>query len=649
MSARVSKMLARTRRGLRATVLLTSSGAVIGAAPALSAPEGFHITAIDASAPPIVRVGLSMHDATSTIPPISVAVNGDPVTGDVGVYSGRIGVSEPDPQVTVMLAVDTSESMAGAKLVSAREAAETMLAQFEHRTHVGLVTFGRTARVMVYPTRRHGRVRRALDKLSPSAGTHLYDGVLAASTALPTGAQRRVIVLLSDGADVGSRATLDDAIDAVRSAGAEPMVVGIRGPGFAAAPLRRLARDTHGTFAAMRRASDLPAYSNLLSDAIERPYWVEFRRSGRPGEGLTITMSVDGAGSAQARATIPPATGATAPRAREPRAAAATTPPIALPNSLPVRLGIGAPIGLAAVLLVLSVARARRMRYFARRVSGAGHAGTVTGATQRRRLSMARMESLIARLAGGTRPYRHVASLLERAALPIRASEFSAATAMLCGVVGGGTLVAGGPVRACAAGLATTAAPYTLVRIRARRRRNVFDRQLPQALGALGASLRAGHSLEQAMQAIANDMPDPLGGELQRVLRESRLGRPLDQALEATAHRIGSRDFEFVVTTIAIQRQIGGSLAEILDIVADTVRSRQMLRTKVRALTSMGRLSVWVLIALPLVIATAVTAINPGFIEPLFATTTGNVMLALAAVSIAIGGAINHRIVSMPN
>ena len=105
----------------------------------------------------------------------------------------------------------------------------------------------------------------------------------------------------------------------------------------------------------------------------------------------------------------------------------------------------------------------------------------------------------------------------------------------------------------------------------------------------LAASLKAGHSFRQAIQAVVDEGQPPASKEFKRVLTETRLGRPMDDALADMAERLGSKNLSFVVTAVTIQRQVGGSLAGIFDMVADTVRQRQQFARKIRSLTAMGR------------------------------------------------------------
>jgi tight adherence protein B len=134
--------------------------------------------------------------------------------------------------------------------------------------------------------------------------------------------------------------------------------------------------------------------------------------------------------------------------------------------------------------------------------------------------------------------------------------------------------------------------------------------------------------------------------EFRRALNEARLGRPMDDALAQMAERIGSEDFTFVIHAVAIQRQVGGSLAAMFDMVAASVRDRQQFGRRLRAVTAQGRLSAYVLVALPLGLGLILSVVNRSYMAPLFTTGGGRMMLVAGAVMMGFGALILKKIVS---
>jgi tight adherence protein B len=189
-------------------------------------------------------------------------------------------------------------------------------------------------------------------------------------------------------------------------------------------------------------------------------------------------------------------------------------------------------------------------------------------------------------------------------------------------------------------------APYVYMRIKATRRQKKFDEQLPQLLLTVSASLRAGHSFRESMQSIATEAQEPARLEFSRVLRETDYGRPIEDALKEMADRLASRNLDYVVRAVSIQREVGGNLAGLFAMVAETVRQRQRFAGRVKALTAQGRISAYILTAMPFVALGLLTLTNPKYPKPLFTTSTGHFLLLIGLSGILIGAIILKRMVS---
>jgi tight adherence protein B len=188
--------------------------------------------------------------------------------------------------------------------------------------------------------------------------------------------------------------------------------------------------------------------------------------------------------------------------------------------------------------------------------------------------------------------------------------------------------------------------PYIVLSFKASRRQKAFDEQLPNILMTMSASVRVGHSFRQAMQAVVNEGQEPASKEFGRVLLETDLGRPVDQALEEMAQRLNSSHLDYVIQAVTIQRQVGGSLSGLFDMVADTVRHRQQFLAKVKGLTAQARLSAYILTGMPFVALGVLTLSNRHYATPLFTTSTGRILLLVGLAGIIFGGLILKRMVS---
>ena len=222
-----------------------------------------------------------------------------------------------------------------------------------------------------------------------------------------------------------------------------------------------------------------------------------------------------------------------------------------------------------------------------------------------------------------------VEKMLEQANMPLRAGE--ALTAYVGIVVGAavlGFVLKQSLLWGLVFGALGALVPPAVVNFKAGRRRKQFTAQLPDTLQLLAGTLKAGYSFMQGVEAVSHEVEDPMGAEFRRVVTEAQLGRPVEEALEASAQRMNSADFEWAVMAVRIQREVGGNLAELLMTVAETMTARQRLRGEVQALTAEGRVSALVLGILPLGLGFMLWTINPDYMSTLMTETMGRFMLA---------------------
>lgn len=235
--------------------------------------------------------------------------------------------------------------------------------------------------------------------------------------------------------------------------------------------------------------------------------------------------------------------------------------------------------------------------------------------------------------------------IIGHAGVPFGLPEYVAA----CLVAGAFALVVGTLLIGLAAGLilaaVVAAAAVVWPRMAASRRTTQFNEQLPDALMVIASGMRAGQSLPRALDMLARSSEAPMSDELTRALAESRVGRPLVDALADVAVRTRSDTFSWVAEAITTNRQLGGNLASVLETSAETIRSREKVNKKVRAVSAEGRASAGVLIALPIVLSLIVLQLNPGYMSPLWDDTIGRIMLALALFMLVSGGLWIQRLI----
>lgn len=189
--------------------------------------------------------------------------------------------------------------------------------------------------------------------------------------------------------------------------------------------------------------------------------------------------------------------------------------------------------------------------------------------------------------------------------------------------------------------------PLLVIMIKQRMRLNKFMNQLPDVFELMSQALRAGHSLANSILIVGQQLPDPVGTEFSRVFHEQNLGIKIEDALKDMAARIGLMDVRFFVTAVLIQRQTGGDLAEVLDNISDVIRDRIKLYGSVKALTAEGRLSGYVLLALPVVVFLVELIINPNYADVMINEEIGQYALIGAGISQILGLAMIQKIVNI--
>jgi tight adherence protein B len=233
--------------------------------------------------------------------------------------------------------------------------------------------------------------------------------------------------------------------------------------------------------------------------------------------------------------------------------------------------------------------------------------------------------------------------LLERADLPLRAGEWAVlrGVSVVVGVAGGMFLMRGGSVSqfvgACLGMLVGVLLPVLFLKFAASRRANKFEGQLPDILTLVASSLSTGFSLLQALDAVARDADEPAAKEFSRALAETRIGADLNASLDHLADRMDSKNLRWTGMAIDIQRQVGGNLAETLRNTATTLRDKQALSRHVKALAAEGKLSAYILLALPIGLFLYLLGVNRAYVSLLWTTVIGMGMSAAGLISLAVG------------
>lgn len=238
--------------------------------------------------------------------------------------------------------------------------------------------------------------------------------------------------------------------------------------------------------------------------------------------------------------------------------------------------------------------------------------------------------------------------ILKQAGIPLFGAEFTIIV-MVCAVLGmvAAYLITLNITFAPLAGFAILIGFVLWVRILVERRRKAFTEQLGDCLTTVANALRAGYSFQQAMDVVAREMEPPISSEFERVSTDVAMGVTLEEAMEQMNQRVGSADFDLVVTAVLIQREVGGNLAQILDTISYTINERIRMKREINALTAQGRFSAWVLIVLPFVVAAFCWMFNHDQMLIFVNEESGRIALAVIIIMQIIGFVVIQKIVDI--
>lgn len=236
----------------------------------------------------------------------------------------------------------------------------------------------------------------------------------------------------------------------------------------------------------------------------------------------------------------------------------------------------------------------------------------------------------------------------QKADLQLRYTEYAAFWIMTVGAFAMlGFLFTKSIVLAVMLGIVGGIIPRFYVKFRQAQRIRNIDQQLVDALILISNSLKSGYSFLQGIELVSDEAPKPISVEFRRMLREINLGLPMEEALDHLVERVPSEDLDLVVTSVKIQRTVGGNLAEVIDKIVHTIRERIRIKGEIATLTAQGKLQGIILVLLPPAMVVGISAMAPDFMSPLYTTLPGKLMLGIAFIQQCIGGWMIFKIVDI--
>jgi tight adherence protein B len=553
-------------------------------------------------------------------------------------------------KVDAVLAIDVSNSMQGEELQTALAAARAFVLGVPQSMPVGILSFAEEPVVRSPVTDDRASAELAVDSLDTTTtqGTALYQAVVTGSGMFDSqsGAQHNLI-LLTDGKDTASTADVAQAIKAARDAGVTVYTIALSGSDADETVLHQLAVRTGGRFQSIT-PDDLEAVYSGLALELSQQFVVTYRSKAPYGVPVSVEVHLP-FGTASTRFLTPGLANLTGQDPTQAAEASAQGSAATSNAAIAVIAGLAFLAFLNLILLLQSLREQRRRETQLRsRMPGevAAAWSPEDGEQKPNQWIPKAIADMAERTASGTRAGGTLKRRLGQAGWALRVGEFLAIVlaAGLAAAVGG-FLFFGPP--GAAVGIIGLVFPLAFLSAAASKRLSAIQSQLADMLMVVSSSLRAGHSFLQSLDTATKEISEPGATEFGRTMSEIRFGRDVDEALDSLVERIGSRDLDWTVTAIKIQRKIGGNLAEVLEGVSKTIRERETLRRQVKVLSAEGRISSYVLTALPIVLGVYLTFVNPDYLRVLTSTRAGLILLSAAGGLMVVGYLWMQKIVRL--
>lgn len=557
-----------------------------------------------------------------------------------------------------ILVLDISGSMRGPRLAAAKEASIAYVNGLPEDVEIGLVTFNDEVQVVVEPTTDKGVVIEAIQGLEAGQKTALFEGMIAGLDLADPGKGARLLVL-SDGGDTVSAATEQDVLARAQQEGVPLDIVALTPTASHAAVLRQLSSGTGGQFLL---ATDVTGLQQAFEEATGSFGGKVTVRATVPdevdasGKFAIVTVDVDGTeftGTSQLPKSdaLVAVGGGTAPGTvviGEGTGTEGAVEPPREPTSPWIYAILVALIVITIALALASYRRQQRSRLRVEQVlwySTAVTTGVVPGVRPQ-----AKPEGLLGSLDQwmSTRSwYPAMDTRLDNAGLKISVATwlFIRTVVMLVAALLL-TLLLGNPLVGIAGGLLLG---WLITRMwlgsKETAKRKEFEEELPDFLLLIASSLRSGLSFQQALDSTAAEGQGEVSRQMRRVISETQLGSTMEAALMRVSERMQSEDLKWTVTALAIQREVGGNLSNILETAAQTVKGRAELRREVKTLSAEGRLSGWVLAALPVGLFLYMIVANREYVSFFWTNTIGWISLGALVIMFILGFVWVRRLV----
>ena len=550
-------------------------------------------------------------------------------------------IKEP---IGVVIVLDTSGSMKGEPMADAIDAALVFMNEMRSIDEFAVVGFADEVTIYSNFTSNRQKLKEFISEIIAEGETSLYDGIFLALDQfnIRKDIKYRYAIVLSDGTDTVSKLTTKDVIDKAIDEQVTIFSVALMSYDFNPTDIENISESSGGELLIAANSGELKELYRQISRKIRSQYKISYTSLWPNTETIKINIIVEESELTTSVKTT----------YENPFYAPTPTKIIKIPKRpffltifdrwwMKLIIYASIFIGVTLFLYVIILLIIPPSQLLKKRTEFYGYKPvrkSIEEEDEYKKGGFNRFVYLVSRIAA-KRGFVELFTLrLERAGMKIRGSEFISIhiIVLLISSLVIYTFTNNLPLTVVAI-LLVAIGPFIFIKFKASQRIKKFHEQLPDTLQLIGGSLKAGYSFNQALGMVQDETKPPISDEFKRVLSEIRMGSPEKDALDNMAKRINSEHLDWTVIAINVQREVGGNLAEVMEIIASTIRERDRVMNQIKALTAEGRISAYILIALPIVVGMILSILNREYVSLLVTTKLGLIITAIAFTLMVIG------------
>lgn len=550
-------------------------------------------------------------------------------------------IKEP---IGVVIVLDTSGSMIGEPIEDAIDAALVFMNEMRSIDEFAVVGFADEVTIYSNFTSNRQKLKEFISEITAEGETSLYDGIFLALDQfnIRKDIKYRYAIVLSDGTDTVSKLTTKDVINKAIDEQVTIFSVALMSYDFNPTDIENISESSGGELLIAANSGELKELYRQISWKIRNQYKISYTSLWPNTETIKINIIVEESELTSSVKTT----------YENPFYAPTPTKIIKIPKRpffltifdrwwMKLIIYASIFIGVTLFLYVIILLIIPPSQLLKKRTEFYGYKPvrkSIEEEDEYKKGGFNRFVYLVSRIAA-KRGFVELFTLrLERAGMKIRGSEFISIHIIVLLI---SSLViytfTNNLLLTVVAILLVAIGPFIFIKFKASQRIKKFHEQLPDTLQLIGGSLKAGYSFNQALGMVQDETKPPISDEFKRVLSEIRMGSPEKDALDNMAKRINSEHLDWTVMAINVQREVGGNLAEVMEIIASTIRERDRVMNQIKALTAEGRISAYILIALPIVVGGILSILNREYVSLLVTTKLGLIITAIAFTLMVIG------------